>query len=103
MRRMSLRDANQQFSKLVREVEHNCEPVLVLRNGKPAARITAAVRLNSEDRKAALARILDPANHITLPKGWRFNRDEIYDEAVERYSAVRASVDDKRLKKRRHG
>jgi antitoxin (DNA-binding transcriptional repressor) of toxin-antitoxin stability system len=98
---MGLREANQGFSRLVREVEHNCEPVLVLRNGKPAALITAGYRADPEDRKAALARILDPENRVSFPKGWRFNREEIYDEAIERHASVRNGA--KALKKRRHG
>ena len=39
MKQLSLREANQGFSRLVREIEATGERVLVLRNGKPAVEI----------------------------------------------------------------
>ena len=39
MKQVTLREANQQFSRLVREVQETGERVLVLRNGKPAVEI----------------------------------------------------------------
>ena len=39
MKTINLREANQQFSKLVREIEASGETVTVLRNGKPIADI----------------------------------------------------------------
>lgn len=89
---INLRDANQQFSKLVREVEESGREYVVLRNGKPAARISPAAdgeqRL-SLDQQEAKARLMDPANHFTTPANWKFSREEIYDEAVMRHGVVR--------------
>ena len=48
MKQLSLREANQGFSRLVREVEETGERVLVLRNGKPAVEIVP-----SRDKQAA--------------------------------------------------
>jgi prevent-host-death family protein len=42
MKQLNLREANQGFSRLVREVERTGERVLVLRNGKPAVEIVPA-------------------------------------------------------------
>jgi len=39
MKQLNLREANQGFSRLVREIEETGERVLVLRNGKPAVEI----------------------------------------------------------------
>ena len=39
MKQLNLREANQEFSRLVREIERTGERVLVLRNGKPAVEI----------------------------------------------------------------
>ena len=58
MKTMNLRDANQQFSKLVREIEATGEPVLVLRDGKPAIKLmpadheTGRPRFSAERQKA---------------------------------------------------
>lgn len=58
MKTLNLRDANQQFSKLVREIEATGETVLVLRDGKPAIRMTPAedqtgrTRFSAERQKA---------------------------------------------------
>ena len=56
MKTLNLRDANQQFSKIVREIEATGEGVLVLRDGKPAIRMLPAEnkprRLSAERQKA---------------------------------------------------
>ena len=58
MKQVTLREANQGFSRLVREVEETGEGVLVLRNGKPAVEIVpsrekrAARRLTPEQERA---------------------------------------------------
>jgi len=39
MKQLNLREANQGFSRLVREIERTGERVLVLRNGKPGVEI----------------------------------------------------------------
>lgn len=58
MKKINLRDANQQFSRLVREVEEKGETIVVLRNGVPAAEIgpvrerTGVRRLNTRQLQA---------------------------------------------------
>jgi antitoxin (DNA-binding transcriptional repressor) of toxin-antitoxin stability system len=42
MKKLNLREANQGFSRLVREIERTGERVLVFRNGKPAVEIVPA-------------------------------------------------------------
>lgn len=85
MRQMTMREANQQFSQVVRDVQETGESVLVLRNGEPAAEIhpvssrSAKRRLSPEQGKA-LNRILETARHSTAKsdgKGWA--REELYE------------------------
>ena len=42
MKQLNLREANQEFSRLVREIVQTGERVVVLRNGKPAVEIIPA-------------------------------------------------------------
>jgi prevent-host-death family protein len=84
MRQMTMREANQQFSQLVREVQETGESVQVLRNGQPAAEIHPASsrsvkRQLSPERQKALKRLLDTARHSTAKsdgKAWK--REELY-------------------------
>jgi prevent-host-death family protein len=102
MKTMTLRDANQQFSKLVRDVEETGQPVMILRNGKPAVRITAVVPKplpRTPEQDAALARLLDPKNHIKFPADWKFSKQEIWDEQIDRFASVRGLPDRPGLKK----
>src|SRR5665213_34304 len=94
MKTLNLRDANQQFSKLVREIEATGETVLVLRDGKPAIRMMPAEekvfpRKLTSRQEQALARLLDPKNRIRSPEGWKFNREDYWDEEYSRHTAVR--------------
>jgi prevent-host-death family protein len=96
MKTITLRDANQQFSRLVREVEAGGEPVTVLRNGKPAVKITAAepkIPERTAAQKAALARLLDPKNHFMSPPGWKFDREEMWNEVEDRLTSARGKPD----------
>ena len=66
MRQLNLREANQQFSRLVREIERTGERVLVLRNGKPAAEIvpsgeTRALRRQTAQQQRAIRAFLKSA------------------------------------------
>jgi len=104
MKTMNLRDANQQFSKLVREVEQTGETVTILRNGKPAVKITSVVesrRGRTAEQEAALARIFDRKNHGRSPEGWRFNREDLWDEIVSRHTVVRTADERAAAKKSR--
>ena len=92
MKTINLRDANQQFSKLVREIEETGEPVLILRNGKPAARLSSVEEHSKKltrEQEEAKKRLMDPAYNLTLPYDWKFNRDDIYEEAELRHGVVR--------------
>lgn len=51
MKQLNLREANQEFSRLVRKIEETGERVLVLRNGKPAVEIVP-----SGEKRAARGR-----------------------------------------------
>jgi prevent-host-death family protein len=68
MKTLNLRDANQQFSKLVREIEATGEGVLVLRDGKPAIRMVPAEdrsgrRRFSAERQKAIEELLESARN----------------------------------------
>ncbi len=104
MKTMNLRDANQQFSKLVKEVEETGEAVVVLRNGKPAIKISPIderPRKLTREQELAKARLMDPARDFTLPNDWKFDRDEIYEEAVLRHGVVRKATLSEQKRRRR--
>jgi len=89
---INLRDANQQFSKLVREVEESGREYVVMRNGKPAVKISPAEpakRKLTAEQEAALARLMDPKNHGMSPPGWRFNRDEMWEETYKERAEIK--------------
>jgi prevent-host-death family protein len=80
---VTAREANQQFSRILRDVEAGAE-VLVTRRGQPVARIVPAQppgeRRLTPEQEAAHARSM-----ARLRKGWhlggsKFNRDELYDD-----------------------
>ena len=82
-RSVSAREANQQFSRILREVEAGAE-VVVTRRGQPVARIVPAQRPGERqltpEQEAAHARSME-----RLRKGWdlgggKFDRDELYDD-----------------------
>ena len=80
---ITLREANQAFSRCIREVEAG-EEFVITRNGKPVARLTPAdaKRALTTEQEAALARLLSTS--WPLDAG-RLDRDEIYRERVNRY------------------
>ena len=84
-RSVSAREANQQFSRILRDVEAGIE-ILVTRRGQPVARIVpvkpSGERRLTPEQEAAHARTME-----RLRKGWnlgggKFNRDELYDEIL---------------------
>jgi prevent-host-death family protein len=79
---ISLRDANQGFSRCISEVEVG-EEFVITRNGKPVARLMPvdAKRMLTPDQEAALARLGDTTWPLNIG---RFNRDEIYKERIDR-------------------
>ena len=83
---ISLREANQAFSRCIREVEAG-EEFTVTRNGEPVARLVPVSRRRvlSPEQEAALARLCD-----RMEKGWHLgaeplDRDELYANARRPY------------------
>jgi prevent-host-death family protein len=82
---MTMREANQQFSQVVREVQETGESVLVLRNGEPAAEIHPASSGNarrklSPGQETALKRLLETARRSTAKSdGKAWTREELYE------------------------
>ena len=68
MKQLNLREANQGFSRLVREIERTGERVVVLRNGKPAVEIIPsgerrAVQRRTPEQERAISRISQIGAH----------------------------------------
>ncbi len=86
---ITLRDANQQFSELVRRVEATGQGYLVLRHGKPVARLLPVEdqpgRLTPE-QSAALGRLLATSWPLGID---RFDREDAYAERLERVGGER--------------
>jgi prevent-host-death family protein len=79
--KISLRDANQQFARLVRQVESGREFVIT-RHGQPVARIVPAggKRVPTAAQEAAWRRV-----SARMRKGWdlgggKIDRDSLYDD-----------------------
>lgn len=85
MKQMTLREANQGFSRIVREIEETGETVQVLRNGKPAveigpARETRPARALTDTQRRAIAGFLKTAE--TKPGnsgGQTWSRDSLHE------------------------
>jgi prevent-host-death family protein len=86
-RSVTAREANQHFSRILRDVEAGAE-IVVTRRGRPVARIVPAQpsgeRQLTPEQEAAHARTMQ-----RLRKGWdlgggKFSRDELYDEILAR-------------------
>jgi prevent-host-death family protein len=81
---INLRDANQQFSELVRRIEATGEGYLVVKHGRPVARLLPAEdqphRLTPE-KEAALVRLLSTSWPLGIA---RFKREDAYAERIDR-------------------
>jgi len=80
---VTLREANQAFSRCIHEVEAG-EELTITRDGEPAARLVPVrrERVLTPEQETVLARLEE-----AMKKGWplnagRFNRDELYDEIL---------------------
>ena len=81
MRRVSLREANQNFAKLIADVEAG-EEVVLTRRGRPVARLSPeppAVRRGSPEWQAAYERMVAMLERGFNLGGLKVNRDELYD------------------------
>lgn len=80
MRTVGAREANQQFSRLLREAEGGKE-ILITRNGEPVARLVPARTMrNSQARKKALAEMIRLMNKGLDLGGRGFSRDEFHED-----------------------
>jgi len=77
---VTLRDANQNFAKYVREVQAG-EEIIITRRGEPVAKLSpvSGKRVLTPEQEAALAR-----TRKRLEKGWplgigKVDRDSLYD------------------------
>lgn len=80
MRRVSLREANQRFSSCIAEVESG-ESLVLVRRGKPVARIVPYTKRAERDLKheAAVQELASFLKKGIDLGGVRVNRDELYD------------------------
>lgn len=100
---ISLRDANQRFAQLVREVEEGREPVTVTRRGEPVVRIVPAQegkrKLTPAQQRALDALFEEVHKNKWSSGGWKFNRDELYDEMIHEPHPVHPGHDRPRRRK----
>ena len=82
MRRVSLREANQNFAKLIADVEAG-EEVVLTRRGRPVARLSPepAVRRGDPEWQAAYERMVTRLEKGVDLGGLRVNRDELHDRS----------------------
>ena len=80
MRTVSLMTANQEFSRLIREVEHG-EGVLITRRGRPIAKLVPHTADKSADPEwaAAYGRMMAQLEEGASLGGLRIRREEIYE------------------------
>jgi prevent-host-death family protein len=75
---LTLRDANQNFSRCIREVESG-EEFVIMRNGKPVARLTPVsnLRVLTEKQKEALSHFRE-----VVREGWSLNSGPLDRDAL---------------------
>lgn len=80
MRMVSLMTANQQFSRLIREVESG-EDIVITRRGRPVARLVPHREDKTADPEwaAAYERMMARLEEGASLGGLRVRRDDIYD------------------------
>jgi antitoxin (DNA-binding transcriptional repressor) of toxin-antitoxin stability system len=80
MRRVSLRDANRNFAKLIAAVEAG-EEIVLTRRGRPVVRPSPerSSRLDDPKRRAAYERMVAMLDRGVDLGGLKVNRDELYD------------------------
>lgn len=83
MKELTLREANQQFSKIVREVAETGDEVVVLRNGNPTVKIvpfeSGRARKLTPAQEAALNAFLEFARMSTAKSERPWTREELYE------------------------
>ena len=79
---IALREANQQFARYVRAVEAG-ESFVITRRGKPVARLLPVEpgrRVLTPEQQAARARALERMRQGWDLGGYRFKRNELYED-----------------------
>ena len=80
MRTVGAREANQQFSRLLREAEHG-EEIAITRNGKIVAQLgPARMARPSRTRKKAIEEMIRLMEKGIDLGGRRFTREEMHDD-----------------------
>jgi prevent-host-death family protein len=87
---ISLREANQSFSRCIREVEAG-EEFVITRNGRPVGRLSpiGGRRVLTPEQEEARARALDRMKKGAPLGIGKFDRDELYAERDARYDPDR--------------
>lgn len=82
MREMSIREANQNFSKVIAEAEAG-ETIIITRNGRPVAKISPQPADRRDDPEWQ-ASYRDLVEHLSRPRPsieiGKTTRDEMYDD-----------------------
>ena len=78
MRAVSAREANQAFSRILREAESG-DTVVITRRGKPVAVLAPYAATLSPERKQAIERIVALMRKGIPLGGRRFTRDEMHE------------------------
>ncbi|MGD9613991.1 MAG: type II toxin-antitoxin system Phd/YefM family antitoxin [Alphaproteobacteria bacterium] len=80
---IALHEADQNFSRVVLEVEAG-EEFTITRDGKPVARLVPVrrERVLTPEQEGALARLEETMKNSWPLNAGRFNRDELYDEIL---------------------
>ena len=78
MRSITAREANQSFSRVLRDAE-NGNSIVVTRRGKPVAVIAPYRKENTEDRERAIEHIVKLMREGLPLGGRRFTRDEMHE------------------------
>lgn len=83
---VALREANQNFARLIREVEAGQE-VIITRRGEAVAKLVpmpAKKRVLTPEQEAACRRMRERVRrHSFTSTNWQMSRDELYDDVID--------------------
>lgn len=81
MKRVSVTQANQEFSRLLRQVEERGESFCILRRGRAVARLVPErdERMEDPEWRRAFARMMDGLERGAHLQGLRVSRDELHE------------------------
>jgi prevent-host-death family protein len=78
MRSITAREANQSFSRVLRDAE-NGQSVVITRRGQPVAVLSPYRRADTGDREQAIERVVHLMREGLPLGGRRFTRDEMHE------------------------